>query len=52
LHYGITRAFRGNAVDANIVNEAMVKQINALPTAVFPTDEGITAISEACFKTS
>ena len=43
LHYGITRAFRGNAVDANIVNEAMVKQINALPTAVFPTDEGINA---------
>jgi predicted MPP superfamily phosphohydrolase len=43
LHYGITRAFRGVAVDANIVNEAMVKQINALPTAVFPSDEGINA---------
>jgi len=49
LHYGITRAFRGNAVDANIVNEAMVKQINVLPTAVFPTEEGINAGKKVSF---
>ena len=43
LHYGLTRVFRGSIVNSNIVNEAMVKQINALPTAVFPTDGGINA---------
>jgi len=43
LHYGITRAFRGTVADANIVNEAMVKQINALPSAIFPSDGGINA---------
>ena len=43
LHYGITRVFRGNIVDASIVNEAMVKQINTLPTVVFPSDGGVNA---------
>jgi hypothetical protein len=43
LHYGLTRAFRGNVVNANGVNEAMVQQMNALPTAVFPKDGGVNA---------
>lgn len=43
LHYGLKRAFRGNVVNSNGVNEAMVAQINVLPTAVFPTDGGINA---------
>ena len=28
LHYGLTRAFRGNVVNSNGVNEAMVAQMN------------------------
>ena len=43
LHYGLNRAFRGNVVNANGVNEAMVAQMNVLSTAVFPTDNGINA---------
>ncbi|MFA6580249.1 MAG: metallophosphoesterase [Paludibacter sp.] len=43
LHYGLKRAFRGKVVDANVVNEAMVSQINLLPEAVFPQDKGINA---------
>ena len=43
LHYGITRAFRGAAVDAAVVNQAMVAQMNSLPSAVFPKDNGINA---------
>lgn len=43
LHYGLTRAFRGNVVNANGVNEAMVQQMNALPAAVFPKDGGVNA---------
>ena len=42
LHYGITRpAFRGNSdVDSQIVNRALVAQINRIPEAVFPNDGG------------
>ena len=43
LHYGLNRAFRGNVVSSSGVNEAMVAQMNVLPTAVFPTDGGINA---------
>ena len=43
LHYGLTRVFRGNVVSANIVNEALVKQINTLPITVFPNDGGVNA---------
>ena len=42
LHYGISRTFRGaEKVPANVVNEAMISQINTLPTVVFPDDEGV-----------
>jgi len=42
LHYGITRpAFRGNSdVDSQVVNRALVAQINRIPEAVFPNDGG------------
>jgi hypothetical protein len=43
LHYGLNRAFRGNVVSSSGVNEAMVAQMNVLPTAVFPSDGGINA---------
>jgi predicted MPP superfamily phosphohydrolase len=43
LHYGLTRAFRGNVAGSNSVNEAMVKQMNALPTGTFPADGGVNA---------
>jgi len=44
LHYGISRAFRGQtAVDASLVNQEMVKQINSLPTVAFPADGGVNA---------
>ena len=43
LHYGITRAFRGNVANASVVNKAMVKQINTLPTGIFPYDGGVNA---------
>ena len=44
LHYGITRTFRGtDKVPANVVNEAMISQINLLPTATFPNDGGVNA---------
>ena len=43
LHYGLTRAFRGNVVSASGVNETMVSQINSLPNAVFPKDGGVNA---------
>jgi hypothetical protein len=49
LHYGLTRAFRGNVVSSTIVNEAMVKQINTLPTTVFPNDGGVNAGREIDF---
>jgi predicted MPP superfamily phosphohydrolase len=44
LHYGLTRTFRGvpNA-DASIVNKELVKQINNLPAATFPADDGLNA---------
>jgi hypothetical protein len=42
LHYGITRpAFRRNSdVDSQVVNRALVAQINRIPEAVFPNDGG------------
>jgi hypothetical protein len=42
VHYGITRsAFRGNSdVDSQVVNRALVAQINRVPEAVFPNDGG------------
>src|SRR5215469_9448128 len=42
IHYGITRsAFRGNSdVDSQVVNRALVAQINRIPEAVFPNDGG------------
>lgn len=42
LHYGITRSvFRGNSdVDSQVVNRALVAQINRVPEAVFPSDGG------------
>jgi hypothetical protein len=44
-HFGLTRqAFRGRRnVRASIVNEALVKAINALPSIVVPKDGGIRA---------
>jgi predicted MPP superfamily phosphohydrolase len=44
LHYGITRNFRGAAnVDAVVVNRELVRQINNLPTVIFPADGGVNA---------
>ncbi len=42
IHYGITRsAFRGNSdVDSQVVNRALVAQINRVPEAAFPNDGG------------
>src|SRR5215472_14462074 len=43
VHYGLARTtpFRGSTnVDAQIVNAAMVSQINRVPEAVFPKDGG------------
>ena len=42
LHYGITRPmFRGNSdVDSQVVNRALVAQINRIPEVVFPNDGG------------
>lgn len=44
-HYGITRAkFRGDtAVSGHMVNAAMVKQMNTLPSLTLPTDGGVNA---------
>ncbi len=43
LHYGLSRAFRGNVLNSSGVNEAMVAQMNLLPSAVFPKDGGVNA---------
>lgn len=43
LHYGLYRAFRGNVINSNGVNEAMVAEMNLLPTFVFPKDAGVNA---------
>jgi hypothetical protein len=45
VHYGIKRqAFRGDTgVNANVVNAAMVKQINTLPALILPADQGVDA---------
>jgi 3',5'-cyclic AMP phosphodiesterase CpdA len=45
VHYGISRpGFRGvRNVDAQVVNAALVSQINRLPEAVFPGDGGDAA---------
>ena len=44
-HYGLTRPrFRGETnVDARVVNQALVAQLNALPTVAFPKDGGVRA---------
>lgn len=44
-HYGITRSsFQGGtAVNAQVVNAAMMARINALPTTVLPNDGGLRA---------
>ena len=44
-HYGITRAnFRGGSnVNAQIVNAAMIAEINSLPATTLPTDNGVRA---------
>jgi hypothetical protein len=44
-HYGITRAaFRGGVnVDARIVNEALVRQLDSLPGLSLPQDGGVRA---------
>ena len=43
VHFGITRGyFRGGAnVDATVVNTALVRAVNSLPSAVFPADTGV-----------
>jgi len=44
LHYGISRTFQGvDNVSGQKVNEAMVKQMNTLPTVIFPNDGGVNA---------
>src|SRR5215813_9862746 len=45
VHYGISKdVFRGKtAVDAHLVNAALVAQINRVPEATFPADGGIRA---------
>ncbi|MEI8087012.1 MAG: metallophosphoesterase [Paludibacter sp.] len=44
LHYGISRTFRGgSSVDASVVNLAMINQINKVPAATFPADNGVNA---------
>ncbi len=44
-HFGISRPeFRGNKeVSAQIVNQAMVEKMNALPTATLPLDKGVNS---------
>ncbi len=45
VHFGITRSkFRGDvSVESRVVNAALVEQINALPSAHFPSDPGLGA---------
>ncbi len=43
LHYGAPRSFRGANVDAGVVNQALVNQINTLPVKTFPDDGGVNA---------
>ncbi len=44
LHYGIFRQFRGEEhVESSAVNQAMIRQMNALPAVVFPPDGGVNA---------
>ncbi|MDR3652304.1 MAG: metallophosphoesterase [Paludibacter sp.] len=44
LHYGIFRTFRGEQhVESSTVNQAMIRQMNALPIVAFPSDGGINA---------
>jgi hypothetical protein len=44
-HYAVKRKkFRGDtAVDAHIVNAAMIKEINRVPALVLPADSGVAA---------
>ena len=41
LHYGLTRTFQGSSVNSEVVNKAMVAQINLLPLAILPNDGGV-----------
>jgi len=44
LHYGISRTFQGNPnVESTTVNKAMIHQMNALPTVIFPADGGVNS---------
>ncbi len=43
LHYGESRTFRGAKVEAKMVNEALVQQINKLPAMTYPADGGVRA---------
>ena len=45
LHYGIARAhFRGESgVDAEIVNDALARQLRTLPATILPDDDGVGA---------
>lgn len=47
LHYGISRTFRGATTIAAAVNQAMIQQINAAPSATFPSDGTTTSASTA-----
>jgi len=49
VHYGITRSnFRGDTgVRSQVVNEAMIAQLNSLPKTILPADGGIGAGSLA-----
>jgi len=42
LHYGESRTFRGAMVEACMVNEALVQQINKLPAMTYPADGGVS----------
>ncbi len=43
IHYGDDRMFRGAKVNADVVNNAFVNQINRVPAATFPSDGGLNA---------
>jgi hypothetical protein len=43
LHYGESRHFRGDFVEARDVNQELVRQINKLPEMTFPNDGGVNA---------
>ena len=43
IHYGSERMFRGALVNADVVNNAFVKQINRVSEITFPNDGGVNA---------